>query len=80
MILNVISLIELFTITYPSICINEFKIIAVPSQLFWPQNCGCYITNYFEWTSTVIDIKKKQLLTHVQIFMNNIDVNSDRYG
>ena len=28
-------------------------------QLFWPQHCGCYLTNYFESTSTVINIKKE---------------------
>ena len=48
-----------------------------PSQLFWPQNCGCYTTNYFGWTSTDINTKKKQLLTHVWIFMNNNDANSE---
>ena len=52
--------------------------ITDPSQLFWSQNCDCYVTNYFESTSTAINIKeKKQLLTHVQIFMNNNDGNSE---
>ena len=31
---------------------------ANPLQLCWPQNSGCYVTNYFETISTVINIKK----------------------
>ena len=49
-------------------------------QLCWPQNSGCYVTNYCESISTVINIKKKQLQTHMQIFMKNNDVNSERFG
>ena len=31
---------------------------ADPSQFFWPQNCGCYVTDNFESTNTVINIEK----------------------
>ena len=34
---------------------KEIKMTADPLQLYWPQNSGCYVTNYFEWISTVID-------------------------
>ena len=30
-------------------------------QLFWPQICGCYITNYFETTRAVINITKETI-------------------
>ena len=50
---------------------------ANPSQSFWPQNCGCYVTNYFGWTSTDINMKKKQLLTHVWILMNDNNASSE---
>ena len=32
---------------------------ADPSQLFWPQNCVCYVSNYFEYTSTIINIENR---------------------
>ena len=53
---------------------------ADPSQWFWTQNCGYYVTNFFESTSTVINIKNEETKTHVHIAMNNNDVNSERYG
>ena len=60
--------------------IKKFKMTADPLQLCWPLNSGCYVTNYFKSISTVNNIKKKQLLTHVQIFKTNFDINSERSG
>ena len=45
---------------------------ADPLQLFWPQNCGCYVINYFESTSSAINIKKE---THGQLLKNDNDAN-----
>ena len=48
-------------IIYNNLVFNKYQEIQddYPSQLFWPQNCVCYVTNYFESTSTVIYIKKR---------------------
>ena len=37
----------------------KFKMNADPSQLFWSQNCDSYVNNYFESTSTAININKE---------------------
>ena len=80
MLFNVISLLRSFTIPYSSISIKKFNRTADPLQLYWPQNCGCYVTNYIESINTVTNIKKKQLLTLLQIFKKNNHVNIERYG
>ena len=71
MLLNVISRTKLFTISHSAISVKKFKMTANASQLFWPQSCGCYVTNYFGWISKDINMKKETVANSC------VDLNSE---